>query len=379
MISSRSVRRLWQLLWIASALGFAFNAAALNTTSLRRGATRMLARWISVRDAAERSGRRGSGRHGLDPRRHLHDRHAREFGGRDRADEERHVRHGTHQVLGVPERSPGVRLRDAEDCDDGLHARHRRERSFIHIRGLEIKNVPMNTSSNNGISASGSNNVFELINFHHNSGNGIFINGGNGGNLILNCDAHDNYDATSSQGDGQNADGFGVHYQKSGPSTVVRGCRAWWNSDDGYDLINQEVPVTIENSWAMGNGYIDSGTARPADGNGNGFKAGSSKTGVRHTIQNCLAWGNVASGLLRQSLFRRERLVQQHVVQERHPVQHARERSERLERHHHLDGRQGASDAEQRRLPEQEHQHDGRRYRLQYLGPRASRRQTLTS
>ena len=168
--------------------------------------------------------------------------------------------------------------------------------SYLHFRGIEIENVPMNTSSNNGLSASGSNNIFELMNFHHNSGNGIFINGGNGGNLIVNCDAHDNYDATSSQGDGQNADGFGVHYQKSGPSTIVRGCRAWWNSDDGYDLINQEVPVTIENSWAMGNGYIDSGMARPADGNGNGFKAGSSKTGVRHTIQNCLAWGNVASG-----------------------------------------------------------------------------------
>lgn len=168
--------------------------------------------------------------------------------------------------------------------------------SWVHLRGLVVENVPMNTFSNNGVDASGSNNVFELLDMHHNSGNGIFINGGNGGNLILNCDAHDNYDATSSQGDGQNADGFGVHYQKSGPSTIIRGCRAWWNSDDGYDLINQEVSVTIENSWAMGNGYIDSGTARPKDGNGNGFKAGSSKTGVRHTIQNCLAWGNVATG-----------------------------------------------------------------------------------
>ena len=98
--------------------------------------------------------------------------------------------------------------------------------SYLHFRGIEIENVPMNTSSNNGLSASGSNNVFELMNFHHNSGNGIFINGGNGGNLILDCDAHDNYDATSSQGDGQNADGFGVHYQKSGPSTIIRGCRA---------------------------------------------------------------------------------------------------------------------------------------------------------
>jgi pectate lyase-like protein len=169
--------------------------------------------------------------------------------------------------------------------------------SWLHFRGLELRNVPMNSFSNNAIAAdTGGNCIFELLNLHHNSGNGIFIGKGPGGNLILNCDAHDNYDATSNQGDGQNADGFGVHYQTSGASTIIRGCRAWWNSDDGYDLINHEVPVIIENSWAMGNGYIKSGTARPADGNGNGFKAGSSKTGVRHVIRNSLAWKNVAAG-----------------------------------------------------------------------------------
>jgi len=169
--------------------------------------------------------------------------------------------------------------------------------SWLHFRGLELRNVPMNSYSNNAIAANGGGNcIFELLNLHHNSGNGIFIGKGSGGDLILNCDAHDNYDATSNQGDGQNADGFGVHYQTSGATTIVRGCRAWWNSDDGYDLINQEVPVIIENSWAMGNGYIKSGTARPKDGNGNGFKAGSSKTGVRHVIRGSLAWKNVAAG-----------------------------------------------------------------------------------
>ena len=69
-----------------------------------------------------------------------------------------------------------------------------------------------------------------------------------------------------SQGQGQNADGFGVHYQTAGATTIVRGCRAWWNSDDGYDLINQEVPVTVENSWAMGNGYANYGTLNPTVG-----------------------------------------------------------------------------------------------------------------
>jgi hypothetical protein len=144
---------------------------------------------------------------------------------------------------------------------------------------------------------SGSNDIFENLNTHHNSGNGIFIGSkSTGGHLVLNCDAHDNYDATSNQGQGQNADGFGVHYQTKGDSTTIRGCRAWWNSDDGYDLINQEIPVTVENSWAFGNGYADYGNTNPTDGNGNGFKMGSSKTGVRHLVRNNVAWKNKASG-----------------------------------------------------------------------------------
>ena len=170
--------------------------------------------------------------------------------------------------------------------------------SYLHFKGLEIRYVPMNTFSNNGVAVTGGGyDIFELLNMHHNSGNGIFIGSKTaGGHQILNCDAHDNYDATSSQGQGQNADGFGVHYQTTGATTVIRGCRSWWNSDDGYDLINQEVPVTVENSWAFGNGYAMYGTFNPADGNGNGFKMGSSQTGVRHLVQNNVAWKNKASG-----------------------------------------------------------------------------------
>ena len=109
--------------------------------------------------------------------------------------------------------------------------------SYLHFKGLEIRYVPMNTFSNNGVAVTGGGyDIFELLNMHHNSGNGIFIGSKTaGGHQILNCDAHDNYDATSSQGQGQNADGFGVHYQTTGATTIIRGCRSWWNSDDGYD------------------------------------------------------------------------------------------------------------------------------------------------
>ncbi|MEP6654817.1 MAG: right-handed parallel beta-helix repeat-containing protein [Myxococcales bacterium] len=172
--------------------------------------------------------------------------------------------------------------------------------SWLHLKGLEIANVPTGSSGAHSISAlrsrGASNNTYELLNIHHSFGPGLFLDGGNGGNLILNCDSHDNYDKNGSQGDGQNGDGFGVHYQMSGPSTIIRGCRAWLNSDDGYDFISQEVPVQVEHSWAIQNGYTNGGSTSPSSGNGNGFKAGSSKTGIRHILQNNLAWKNKEAG-----------------------------------------------------------------------------------
>jgi len=172
--------------------------------------------------------------------------------------------------------------------------------SWMHLKGLEIANGKVGSSGSHSYSMlrtkGASNNTFELLNIHHGFGPGLFIDTGNGGNLIVNCDSHDNYDKDGSQGDGQNADGFGVHYQMSGPSTTIRGCRAWLDSDDGYDLISQEVPVLIENSWAVSNGYSNGGSGTPSSGNGNGFKAGSSETGIRHILQNNVAWKNRAAG-----------------------------------------------------------------------------------
>lgn len=164
--------------------------------------------------------------------------------------------------------------------------------SWMHLRGLEIANAKPGNSGAHSYSLlrtkGSSNNTFELLHLHHAFGPALFIDGGNGGNLILNCDAHDNYDRNGSQGDGENGDGFGVHYQTTGPSTIIRGCRAWSNADDGYDYISQEVPVITEACFAMSNGL--------GGGNGNGFKVGSSKTGIRHIVRNNVAWKNKAAG-----------------------------------------------------------------------------------
>jgi Pel9A-like, right handed beta helix region len=176
--------------------------------------------------------------------------------------------------------------------------------SWIHLKGLEVRGVPQNVDTNHeswGIWNSGSNNIFELINTHHNMGPGLFIQGG-GNNLVLDCDSHENYDPLSSSGAGGNADGFGCHVGVGATGNVFRGCRAWWNSDDGWDLIESDEAVTIENSWSWYNGYLP-GTMT-ASGNGNGFKAGGygliaanvPPNPPVHVVQKCLAFLNRAAG-----------------------------------------------------------------------------------
>ncbi|MGW0190676.1 right-handed parallel beta-helix repeat-containing protein [Streptomyces sp. NPDC003362] len=174
--------------------------------------------------------------------------------------------------------------------------------SHLHLKGLEITGVPQNNELNHeswGIWISGSDNTFEGLDLHHNMGPGLFIQDG-GNNLVLNSDSHDNYDAHSSGGAGENADGFGAHIPAGNPGNVFRGCRAWWNSDDGFDLIRAFSSVTIDTSWSWRNGYLPGTTT--AAGNGVGFKAGGYggtyvANGAKHTVRNTVAFANRASGI----------------------------------------------------------------------------------
>jgi hypothetical protein len=147
--------------------------------------------------------------------------------------------------------------------------------SYIHIKGLELRGVPQNNHLNHEswcIYIAGSHNVLELLDTHHNMGPGIIIWGGDD-NLVLNCDSHHNFDELTSNGAGESADGFGAHTNATGTAgNVFRGCRAWWNTDDGYDCITNTETAIFENCWAWLNGYKPGTTT--AIGNGNGFKLG---------------------------------------------------------------------------------------------------------
>ena len=169
---------------------------------------------------------------------------------------------------------------------------------WIHLRGLELQGVQQILTDVNEswcIHIQGSNNIFEHLNLHDNEGPGLFVNGG-GNNQVINCDSHHNYDADRG---GENADGFGCHSTSDG--NVFTGCRAWYNSDDGFDFINSPGVCTVEHSWAFYNGFVpDTSTGA---GNGAGIKAGGFTNNIPATIPRHVARFNVAWGNRRQGFY----------------------------------------------------------------------------
>ncbi len=181
--------------------------------------------------------------------------------------------------------------------------------SWLHVKGLEVVGVQVpvvnsNTQSICFSNAGGSNNIYEQLSMHDGQAIGFFLTAGSN-NLILNCDAYRNYDYTSQAGGGRNGgnvDGFGNHPAAGSVNNVFRGCRAWLNSDDGYDCISAFESTVFENCWAFYNGY-STGFVSRADGNG--FKAGGYASRPfnalppsipRNTIRFCLAVMNKANG-----------------------------------------------------------------------------------
>jgi hypothetical protein len=118
--------------------------------------------------------------------------------------------------------------------------------------------------------AGGNRNRFERLVMRDGMGVGWYLTSGQS-NLVLNCDAYNNRGLDSlSIG---NVDGFGAHPSSvNGTGNVFRGCRAWFNSDDGFDLINADALVVIENCWAFYNGYFTNFAS--SGGDGHGFKSG---------------------------------------------------------------------------------------------------------
>lgn len=176
--------------------------------------------------------------------------------------------------------------------------------SHIELVGIAVTGVQVTLTGHTQsicFSNTGSHNRYERLSMHDGMGIGFYLSGGSD-NLVLNCDAWNNYDPVSEGGKGGNVDGFGCHPGRGDTGNVFRGCRAWWNSDDGFDCISASEAIRFEDCRAFQNGRLEDGRRL---GDGNGFKIGGFGIGPRynappviprHVVTGCLAVENKASG-----------------------------------------------------------------------------------
>lgn len=207
------------------------------------------------------------------------------------------------------------------------------ESDNLHMKGLTIR-----YTGKNGLFNTSSYCIFENLDVYGNGDTGVQMKNGHN-NLILNCDSHDNFDYKLKGIDaadfGGNADGF-ADKQYYGGGNTYRGCRAWNNSDDGWDFYAHSTAyhggTTIEDCICYGNGpeeydmrkhpryetdkeWFDQFKGEGIDitdndgqpghvslkhytnyGNGNGFKLGGKRTVHNVTVKNCLAVKNRVKG-----------------------------------------------------------------------------------
>ena len=201
---------------------------------------------------------------------------------------------------------------------------------YVHVKDLTIA-----WSGKNNLYCEGSYCLFENLDIYGSADTGCQMKKG-GNNVIKNVDSHDNFDYETMSGNtanfGGNADGF-ADKQFTGAGNHYIGCRAWNNSDDGwdffqrvstsnsiiencicyqngqpyYDMTNNPRATGVDKSWfdskvgtqmtdRYGNTITISLDRYPCQGNGNGFKMGGNYTDHKILIHHSLAIGNYARG-----------------------------------------------------------------------------------
>ena len=174
--------------------------------------------------------------------------------------------------------------------------------NYWHVYGIDVCNTKGNIK---GLQIAGSNNKIELVNTYKNGDTGLQISGTStetkdrwpANNLILNCTSYDNCDPGMN-----NADGFAAKLT-CGEGNVFKGCIAYNNLDDGWDLFSkiESGPigaVTIDSCVAYNNGTLTNGEG---NGDGNGFKLGGDGIAVAHVLKNSISFNNNTAGITSNS------------------------------------------------------------------------------
>ncbi len=181
--------------------------------------------------------------------------------------------------------------------------------SYWHFKNIDIcnasdngmlieRNKPTGGSASDIINRTqdGHDNIIELCNFYKNGDTGLQMKNLAANNKVINCDSYLNCD--EDEGD---ADGFAPKLSV-GDNNYFYGCRAWANSDDGWDVFYKKeggfgdnMTIIIENCIAYKNGFLSLDQVAPK-GNGNGFKCGSDQGAMNVYMNRCLAINNKAKG-----------------------------------------------------------------------------------
>ncbi|MEV0176495.1 right-handed parallel beta-helix repeat-containing protein [Streptomyces sp. NPDC050803] len=161
------------------------------------------------------------------------------------------------------------------------------------VSGITFQNSP----AQGFVATSSVGGVFKNLVTANNGDSGFTLRGdGTTNNLVQNLDSYGNYDPAAH---GQNADGIAVKFG-SGAGNRITGARLYNNSDDGLDLWQFSSPITIDHSWAFGNGKNRWGDTA-FEGNGNGYKLGGGGVTVAHVVNNNAAWDNTLNGFTENS------------------------------------------------------------------------------
>jgi hypothetical protein len=204
------------------------------------------------------------------------------------------------RIFAYPGEKPVLALDDLSVASGYHYALYLNRVNFVEVKGLRITGFKQPTNGSGGVYgmvlANSNHNTIELCEFDHVVGFPFWIGAGSTDNLVLNCDSHNNADPLSSQPYG-GSDGFHIGAD-AGAINTFRGCRSWWNSDDGWDLFGNGTTVNFENCWSFWNGYYQQ-TFTASPGDGIGFKLGANsttETKILRTLRNCLAFDNTGNG-----------------------------------------------------------------------------------
>ncbi|MDP4180580.1 MAG: dockerin type I domain-containing protein [Bacillota bacterium] len=156
-----------------------------------------------------------------------------------------------------------------------------------------INGLIVEKAGKQGIVVHGSGNTIKNCISRYNEDTGIQVSGTTGStgpkfmpknNTVINCYSYRNCDTLR---EGGNADCFACKKTDPGPNNNFIDCAGWESSDDGWDYFDNQNDSTLTNCMTWNNG---DDTVIPFEGNGNGFKLGSSGCTGPRTLKNCIAF-----------------------------------------------------------------------------------------